>query len=189
MPVRSTKDLIALAKAHPGEIFYGSAGPGAFQHLSTSHFANLAGVKMTHVPYKGGTLASLAAASGEVQAILTVMAELLPFVQSGRLRPIAVSSPQRTTQLPDIPTIGETVKGYDFTSWFGTFVPAGTPRPIVDKLNAELKKAVANPEIASKLSAQVLDPMHMTVEEFARLLRTEYDRYEKVVKITGVRID
>ena len=189
MPVRSTKDLVALAKSQPGEILYGSAGPGAFQHLSTSHFANMAGIKMTHVPYKGGTLASLATASGEVQVILTVMAELLPFIQGNRLRPIAVSSAQRTTQFPDLPAIAETVKGYDFTSWFGTFVPAGTPRPIVDKLNAELKKAVADREIASKLSAQVLDPMHMSVEEFATLLRTEYDRYEKVVKLTGVRID
>ncbi len=189
MPVRTTKELITLAKARPGEIFYGSAGSGAFQHLATSHFANMAGLKMTHVPYKGGTLAATATVAGEIQVILTVMVEVLPFIKSGRLRPIAVSSAERTTQFPEIPTIAETVKGYEFTSWFGTFVPAGTPRPIVDRLNAEIRKAVADPDVASKLSAQVLDPMHMSVEEFAKLLRSEFDRYEQVVKLSGARID
>ena len=110
-------------------------------------------------------------------------------INADRVRAIAVSSDKRTTQLPKIPTLAETVKGYDFVSWMGTFVPAGTPKAIVDKLNAELKKAVENPDAAAKLSAQVLDPMYMTPEDFARLLKAEHEKYEKVVKISGARID
>lgn len=189
MPVRTTKELIALAKARPGEISYGTAGVGAFQHLSTSLFANMADIKMIHVPYKGGGPASIAAAGGEVQVLLTPISEVLPHLQLNRLRPIAVSSATRTTQYPKIPTIGETVKGFEFISWMGTFVPAGTPRPIVDKLNAEIKKAVADPSVASNLSSQTLDPMYMTPEEFAKLLRAEYDKYGQVVKISGARFE
>jgi tripartite-type tricarboxylate transporter receptor subunit TctC len=148
MPVRSTKELIVLAKARPGEVMYGTAGPGAFQHLSTSLFANMAGLNLTHIPYKGGAPATAAMASGEVQMMLTPASEAVPHLQSRRVRPIAVSSAKRTTQFPEIPTIAETVKGYEFTSWMGTFVPAGTPKPIVDRLNNELKKAVADRDVA-----------------------------------------
>jgi tripartite-type tricarboxylate transporter receptor subunit TctC len=189
MPVRTTKELIALAKARPGEISYGSAGVGAFQHLSTALLANMANLKIVHVPYKGGAPASLATASGEIQMLLTPISEILPHVQSRRVRPIAVSSDQRVTQFPDLPTIGETVKGYEFISWMGTFAPAGTPQPIVEKLNAELKKAVADPAVASNLSSQSLDPMYMTPEEFARTLKGEHEKYERVVKLSGARLD
>jgi len=189
MPVRSVKELIALAKARPGEISYSSAGIGAFQHLATSLMANMAGVNMVHVPYKGGGPAAIATAGGEVQMMLTPISEVLPHVQSQRVRPIAVSSDKRVAQYPDLPTIGETVKGYEFISWMGTFVPAGTPRPIVDKLNAELKKAVADPAVASNLNSQSLDPMYQTPEEFAKLLKSEYDKYEHVVKLSGARLE
>ena len=189
MPVRAMKDLLTLAKARPDEISFGSAGAGAFQHLSTSLLANMAGIKMVHVPYKGGGPASIAIAGGEIQVLLTPISEILPHLKANRVRPIAVSSATRTTQFPELPTIAETVKGYEFISWMGTFAPAGTPRPIIDRLNAEIKKAVADPSVAANLNSQSLDPMHMTPEEFAKLLRSEYDKYEHVVKLTGVRID
>jgi tripartite-type tricarboxylate transporter receptor subunit TctC len=189
MPVRTTKDFIDLAKARPGEVLYGSAGIGAVQHLAMSVFANMIGAKMIHVPFKGGAPAVVAMMAGEIHAILTPIAEVFPHLKSGRVRPIAVSSGTRTRQFPEIPTIAETVKGYEFTSWFGTFVPAGTPKPIIERLNAELKKAVADPDVASKLSAQTLDPMHMTPEEFAKLLKSDYDRLEQVVKLSGARIE
>ena len=189
MPVRTIKDLIALAKARPGELVYGSAGVGAFQHLSTSLFANMAGLNMLHIPYKGGGPAAVATAAGEIHMLLTPISEVLPHIKTDRVRPIAVSSDTRVTQLPNIPTIGETVKGYEFISWMGFFTPAGTPKTIVDKLNAELKKAVADPSVASNLSAQSLDPMYMTPEEFAKTLKAEYDKYEHVVKLSGARID
>ncbi|MBM3342073.1 MAG: tripartite tricarboxylate transporter substrate binding protein [Betaproteobacteria bacterium] len=189
LPVRNVKDLVALAKARPGELRYGSAGIGAYQHLAASFLATMAGIDMAHVPYKGGGIASTAAATGEIQLMLTPVAEVQPHLQSGRLRAIAVSSPTRTTQFPDLPAIGETVKGYDFVSWFGAFAPAGTPRPVIDRLNAELRKAVAHPDVAARLSALVLDPMHSTPEEFAKLLKAEYDKYERVVKLSGARLE
>jgi tripartite-type tricarboxylate transporter receptor subunit TctC len=189
MPVKTMKELIALAKARPGEISYATAGAGAFQHLATSLLANSAGINMVHVPYKGGGPAAIAISGGEVQVMLTPISEVLPHVQAKRVRPVAVSSASRTTQYPDLPTIAETVKGYEFISWMGTFAPAGTPKPIVDRLNAELKKAVADPAVASNLSSQSLDPMYLTSEEFAKLLKTEYDRYQHIVKVSGARID
>jgi tripartite-type tricarboxylate transporter receptor subunit TctC len=189
MPVRTTKEFIALAKTRPGQILYGSAGIGAYQHLATSVFANMAGIRMTHVPFKGGAPAVLALMAGEVQTILTPIAELYPYIQPGRVRPIAVSSAKRTTQFPDIPTIAETVKGYEFTSWFGCFAPAGTPQPVVDRLSAEIKKALEDPDVTSKLAPQVLDPLYKTPEEFARHLKAEYDRMKEVVKLSGARVE
>ena len=189
MPVRSMKELVALAKARPDEISYGSAGAGAFQHLATSLLCNMAGIRMVHVPYKGGGPASIAIAGGEIQVLLTPISEILPHLKANRVRAVAVSSSTRTTQFPELPTIGETVKGYEFISWMGTFAPANTPRAIIDRLNAELKKAVADPAVAANLNSQSLDPMYMTPDEFAKLLRAEYEKYEHVVKLTGVRID
>jgi tripartite-type tricarboxylate transporter receptor subunit TctC len=189
MPVRTTKDLIALAKARPGEVFYGTAGMGAYQHLATSVFANMAGLKMLHVPFKGGAPAVVALMGGEIHMMITPIAELYPHLKSGRVRAVAVTSDKRSAQFPEIPTIAETVKGYEFTSWFGCFAPAGTPKAIVDRLSAEIKLAVADADVASKLSAQGLDPMHMPPEEFAKYVRTEYDRLRDVVKLSGARIE
>jgi tripartite-type tricarboxylate transporter receptor subunit TctC len=189
LPVRTTKDFIALAKARPGELLYGSAGIGAGQHLSMSVFANMTGIKMIHVPFKGGTLAVTGMMSGEIQAILTPVAEVYPHLKSGRVRPIAVSSATRTTQFPDVPAIAETVNGFEFISWFAAFAPAGTPKPIIDRLNAEFKKAVADPNVSEKLSAQTLDPMYMTPEAFAKQIQSDYDRLRQVVKLSGARIE
>ena len=189
LPVRTTKDFIALVKARPGEMLYGSAGMGAYQHLAMSVLANANGLKMNHVPFKGGAPAVVALMGGEIHVIITPIAEVYPHLNSGRLRPIAVSSDKRTTQFPDIPTIAETVKGYEFTSWFGAFVPAGTPRPIVDRLNAEIRKALADPDVNAKLSAQALDPMPTTPEEFAKHLQSEFDRMREVIKLSGARIE
>ncbi len=189
MPVKTVRDLVDLAKRRPGQISYGTAGLGAFQHLATSLFSNMAGIELTHVPYKGGGPASVATSAGEVQMILTPISEVLPHLKANRVRPIAVSSDTRTTQYPDLPTIGETVKGYDFISWMGTFAPSGTPRPIIDRLNAELKKAVSDSSVAANLSSQSLDPMYMTPDEFAKMLKSEYDKYERIVKLAGVSLD
>ncbi len=189
MPVRTTKDLIALAKSHPGEIAYGSSGVGGVQHLATSYLASKAGLKLNHVPFKGGAPAVVALMGGEIQMIITPIAEIVSHVKSGRVRAIAVSSAARTAQFPDIPSIGETVKGYDYSSWFGAFAPAGTPRAIVDRLNAEIRKAMADPAVAANLASQTLDPMPMSPEEFARLLKSDYDMLRDVVRISGARIE
>jgi len=144
---------------------------------------------MTHVPYKGGTLAATGMSGGEIQAMLTPIAELYPFLKSNRVRPIAVSSEKRTTQFPEIPAMAETVPGFEITSWFACFAPAATPKPIIDRLNAELRKAVADPNIAAKLSEQVLDPMYMTTEAFAKQIQVDYERLGRVVKLSGARIE
>ena len=189
LPVRTTKEFIALARARPGEIAYGSSGVGGVQHLATSSLSTLAGLKLNHVPFKGGAPAVVALMSGEIQAIITPIPEIVSHVKSGRLRAIAVSSAKRTTQFPDIPSIGETVKGFDYSSWFGAFAPAGTPRPIIDRLNAEIRKAMADPAVASNLASQTLDPMPMSPEEFAKLLKSDYDMLGPVVKAAGARIE
>jgi tripartite-type tricarboxylate transporter receptor subunit TctC len=150
---------------------------------------SMAGVKATHVPFKGGGPAVIALVGGEIQSILTPIAEVYPHINSGRLRPIAVSSPERTTQFPKIPAIAETVKGFDFTSWFGCLAPAGTPKPVIDRLSAEIKKALADPDVIAKLSPQVLDPMYQTPEEFTAHLRAEYNKMKDVVRLSGAKVE
>lgn len=189
LPVRTVKEFIALAKSRPGEITYGSAGVGAYQHLAGSLLANMAGMKIVHVPYKGGSPAAVATAAGEIQALLTPISEALPQMKSNRVRPIAVSSEKRVAQYPNLPTIGESLPGFEFVSWMGSFVPAGTPMAIVEKLNAELKKAVADPGVIANFSAQSLDTMHQSPAEFAKLIRDEYVKYETIVKISGASLD
>lgn len=189
LPVKNGRELVALAKKRPGEIVYASAGNGSYVHLSMALMASMAGLKMIHVPYKGGGPAGTALVAGETQAMLATIGSLFGHIKSGRVRPIGVSTDKRVTQFPDVPAIAEFVPGYEFTAWVGCFVPAGTPKPVVDALNAALGKALADPGVAAKLSAQTLDPMHMTPEQFAARLKSDYDKYEKVVKVSGARVD
>jgi tripartite-type tricarboxylate transporter receptor subunit TctC len=188
VPAKSVKEYIALARSRPGEINYASAGNGSFVHLTMALLASTTKSKMVHVPYRGGGPAATALIAGETHAMIATIGSLFPHLKSKRLRPLGVTSDQRTTQFPDIPAIAETVPGYEFTAWVGCFAPAGTPKPIVDRLNAELRKALADPGVASKLSVQTLDPMPMTPEEFAARLKSDYDKYEKVIKLSGATI-
>jgi len=188
MPVRTTRDYIALAKARPGEILYGSAGIGAFQHLAMSTLGSTIGAKLTHVPYKGGTLAVTGMMGGEIQAILTPIAELYAHLKSNRVRPIAVSSDARTTQFPEILAIAETVKGFEFTTWTATFVPAGTPRPIVDKIRADVAAIGNDPAFRKKqFTDRALEPILNTPEEFSRFLVEDRLTSERVVKEAGLQ--
>ena len=188
LPVKSVKEFIALAKKRPGEILYASAGNGSYVHLTMALLISMTGTSMIHVPYRGGGPAGVALIAGETQAMLATIGSLFTHIKSNRVRPLAVTADTRVTQFPDIPTIGETVPGYEFTAWVGTFVPAGTPRPIVDKLNAELKKVLADPGVAAKLSNQTLDPMHMTPAEFAERLKADNEKYKKLIQMTGAKI-
>ncbi len=189
LPVKSTREFIALAKKRPGEIVYGSAGSGSYVHLTMALLNSMTNTKMIHVPYKGGGPVNIAIASGEVQTVIGTIASLVPNLNANRIRALAVTSDKRTTQYPDVPAIAEAVPGYEFTAWIGAFVPAKTPKTIVDRLNAELRKALADPGVSSKLSAQTLDPMPMSPAEFAARLKSDYDKYEKVVKLSGAKID
>jgi tripartite-type tricarboxylate transporter receptor subunit TctC len=189
LPVKSTKELIALAKKRPGDIVYGSAGSGSYVHLSMALLESSTGTRMTHVPYKGGGPLNIALASGEVQTTIGTIASLVPNLQAKRIRALGVTSEKRTTQFPDVPAIAEAVPGFEFTAWVGCFVPKGTPKAVVDKLNGDLRKALADPGVSSKLSAQTLDPMPMTPAQFAQRLKSDYDKYEKVVRISGAKLD
>lgn len=189
LPVKSVKEFIALGKKRPGEIVYCSSGNGSFVHLAMAQLNSMTGTKMIHVPYKGGGPAAIAIASGEVQAMTATVGSVIPHINSKRLRPVAVTSDDRIKQYPDVPAIAETVSGYEFTAWIGAFVPAGTPKPIMDKLNAEMQKALKDSAVAEKLSSQTLDPMFMTPEQFAARLKSDYDKYAKAIKESGARVD
>lgn len=187
MPVKSVKEFIALAKAHPGEIAYGSGGSGGFVHLMMALLASMTGMKMVHVPYKGGGPAVTALIGGETQAMIASVGSVYLHITSKRLRPLGVTSDTRMKQLPDLPAIAESIPGYEFTAWIGSFAPAGTPKAVVEKLNADIQKVLRNQDVANKLGSMTLDPMFMTPAQFDRLLRSEYDKYAKVIKISGAR--
>ena len=189
LPAKTVKEFIALGKAKPGEIIYGSSGNGSFVHLAMALLNSMTNTKMVHIPFKGGGPATIALASGDIQAMTATIGSLVPHIESKRVRPIGVTSAKRVKQYPDVPAISESVPGYEFVAWIGAFVAAGTPRPIVDRLNSEFRKALANPETAKVLGAQTLDPMPMSPEEFAKLLNADYDKYQKVIKLTGARLD
>ena len=189
LPARSIKELIDLAKNRPGEIVFGSAGHGSYIHLTVELLTSMTGTKMLHVPYKGGGPALAALVSGETQLQIGTIASVLTQMKAGRVRPLGVTSDKRTKQFPDVPAIAETVPGYEFTAWIGAFAPAGTPRPVIDRLNAELRKAVSDPEISAKLDSMTLDPMYMTPEQFATRLQSDYERYGKMLRDLGTKVE
>ena len=190
LPVKNVKEFIALAKSKPGQIVYSSSGNGSFVHLTMALFASMAGIKMTHVPYKGGGPAAISISSGETQAQLGTIGAVMQQVVNKRVRPLAVSSDYRVEAFPDVPTLAEAgVPGYEFTAWIGAFAPGATPKTIVDRLNGDIQKILKMPDVADKLKSQTLDPMSMTPDQFAKRLRSDYEKYEKVIKLTGAKID
>ena len=189
LPARSIKELIDLAKKRPGEIVFGSAGHGSYIHLTVQLLTSMTGTKMLHVPYKGGGPALAALVSGETQLQIGTIASVLTQMKAGRVRPLGVTSDKRTKQFPDVPAIAETVPGYEFTAWIGAFAPAGTPRPVIDRLNAELRRAVSDPEISAKLDSMTLEPMYMTPEQFATRLQSDYERYGKMLRDLGTKVE
>lgn len=189
LPVKTVKEFVALGKARPGQIVYGSSGNGSFVHLAMALLNSMTDTKMVHVPFKGGGPATIALASGEIQSMTATIGSLIPHIESKRVRPVGVTSAKRVSLYPNVPAISEGVPGYEFVAWIGAFVAAGTPRPIVDKLNAEFRKALAHPDTAKILGGQTLDPLPMSPEEFGKLLKGDYDKYEKVIKLSGAKLD
>ena len=186
LPVKNVKDFVALGRARPGQLIYGSSGSGSFVHLGMALINAMSNTQMVHVPFKGGGPAVVALASGEVQAMVATIGSVIPHLPSGRLRALGVTSTTRVKQFADVPAIAEGVPGYEFVAWIGAFVASGTPRAIVDRLNAEMKKVLELPDVVKIMSGQTLDPMYMTPEQFATRLKADYDKYEKLVKLTGV---
>ncbi|HEX6003991.1 MAG TPA: tripartite tricarboxylate transporter substrate-binding protein, partial [Burkholderiales bacterium] len=190
LPVKSVREFIALAKSKPGQILYSSSGNGSAPHLSMALFVSMAGINIVHVPYKGGVPQVTALVSGETQASLATISTVITHIRNGRLRPLGVSSAKRSKTLPNVPTISESgVPGYEMAPWIGVFAPAGTPKPIIDRLNAEINKALQEPDIVQKLDAQALDPWPSTPEEFSRKIRADFDKYAKLIKLSGAKIE
>jgi tripartite-type tricarboxylate transporter receptor subunit TctC len=186
-PIKSVKDLIKLAKAQPGKIAYGSAGPGSATHLSMAYLESMAGIKLLHVPYKGGGPAIAAVMGGEVQCLLTPVPTAFPHVQAGRVRPIGVSSSKRASALPDVPTIAEAgVPGYEFTTWFGLLAPARTPKAVITRLHEATLKSFESPELRKKLVQAGLEPQTTTPGEFTAFIRAEIAKWRKVIEEAGI---
>jgi len=189
-PYTSVKDLVAAAKAKPGDIKYASSGVGSTQHIAGEAFDLAAGVKTTHIPYKGSSQAHVDLLSGEVQMMFDTTSSAMTQIKAGKFRPLAVTSPTRSAELPNVPTIAEA--GYpaaEMTTWYGLFVTGGTPKAIVDQLHAELAKALTLPDVDARLKGLGGEPGKMTIEQFTRLNRDEYDRFGKLIKTANIRVD
>ncbi|MDO8597771.1 MAG: tripartite tricarboxylate transporter substrate-binding protein, partial [Sulfuricaulis sp.] len=190
LAARSVKELIALAKARPGEINYSSSGSGVNFHLIAELFRSVAGINITHVPYKGAAPAVVAVISGEAQLMFSSTTAVMPHIRSNRLTALAVTSPQRSPLLPEVPTLVESgVRGVEVGSWYAIVAPASTPRAIIGRLNAELIKLAATPDYRQQLEKQAFEPLTSKPEQFPAFVRNELDKWGKVIKAAGIKGD
>ena len=188
LPVHSVKDLIALSKQRPGEINYASAGVGTTANLSAELFQYMTGVRWLHVPYKGSGPGLMALLTGEASLYFANIPTAFSHLKAGRLRPIATSGPKRTPIAPDIPTVAESgVPGFAVTSWFGVAAPARTPRPIVDRLNSEIVRALNAPDLRERLKTMGADPVGNTPEQYTEYVQNEIAKWAKVIKAAGIK--
>ncbi len=189
-PIRSVKDLIALARAKPKQVLYGSAGNGSAPHLSMTLFSSMAKVELEHVPYKGGGPALAGLLGGEVPLMLATVPSVMGQVKAGKLRAVATTSARRLPMLPDIPTVSESgLPGYEMSPWMGMWGPARLPRPIVDQVNRVLAKVLSTPDVRDQFLQQGLEPMAMSVDDFAALIPREIERYARLIKLSGARVE
>jgi tripartite-type tricarboxylate transporter receptor subunit TctC len=190
VPVKTVKDLVALAKSQPGKLTYGSSGVGGAGHLAGVLFDQLAGTQMIHVPYKGGAPAMIALVGGEVQMVFATAETAVPQIKSGKIRALGVTMAKRTALLPDLPTIAEAgLPGYEANNWYGILVPAKTPKPIVDRLHKEIVKILESADVKEALFRQGLDASPSTQQEFSAYIKSEMAKWAKVVKASGAKAD
>lgn len=189
VPAGSVKELIALVKAKPGELHYGSGGPGTPPHLATEILKTMTGIDLVHVPYKGITPALTDTVAGQVQLTIAVIPAALPFIRTGKLRALAVTSSKRSPLVPDLPTIAETIPGYEFIGWYSLVAPARTPSPVISRLNAELVRAVKARDMQERISGLGAEPIGSTPQELGAHMRAERDKLQKAVKAANLRRD
>lgn len=188
VPAKSVKELVALARRHPGKLNFSSSGPGSTNHLASEMLKGRFKLDMVHVPFKGSVPALTAIMAGEVDWGTVAVPGAIPFVRAKRVRPLAVLSQNRVPALPDVPNMKESgIDDFVMPIWYGILAPAGTPRPIIDKLNSELHKALNAPDMKKKLAASGVDPLLSTPEEFAAFIRSETKRYAEVVRSAGLK--
>jgi tripartite-type tricarboxylate transporter receptor subunit TctC len=189
VPAKDLKEFVELVKQKKVPINFGSAGNGTSQHLSGALFNSLAGGDMVHVPYKGGAPANTDLLAGQIQAVFSPLVEVLSYIDSGKLRPLGVTTRNRSTRLPNVPAMSEALPGYEVVLWNGVFAPAGTPQPIVTKLNAAIRKVLLDPAVRKTLADQGSTPVGNSPEEFKQILGSEIDKWGKLVKLSGARVD
>jgi len=188
--IRTAADLIAAAKKSPGQLNYGSGGNGSPQHIAMALFASQAGVQLTHVPYKGATQAAVGVAGHEVQVAFQGIATVSSLIKAGKLRLIAVTTPKRLPQFPDVPTVSESgLSGFEFNSWYAMMAPAGTPKPILQKLHAEIVKAISDPAIKEQLFGLGLSPKGTSPDELAADLKIQFAKYGNLIKQANITAD
>ena len=186
----SVKELISLAKAKPGQLNFGSPGNGSSHHLAGELFDSMAGVRMTHIPYKGTAAALIDLMAGQIQLTFDTLPSAMPYVKAKKLKALAVTSAKRTKSLSELPTVSEAgVAGYEVTSWYGALAPAGTPAEIVKKLNADFVRTINIPQVTEKMIEAGADPVANTPEQFAAFIRSELRKWAKVVQDSGARVD
>ena len=188
LPVRNLKDLIALARAHPGKLTFGTAGAGSVSHLGIELLKHMAGVDLLHIPYKGVAPAMIALLGGETALMYDPVLTSLPHLKAGRIRALAVGAARRSALLPDLPTVAEAgLPGFDASSWFGLVAPAATPRDIIARLHAALVRGIGEKDVAQRLSGQGMEPVLNTPGQFAELIRQDLPRWGKVVRAAGIK--
>jgi tripartite-type tricarboxylate transporter receptor subunit TctC len=189
LKINTLADLIAYAKANPGRLNYGSGGNGSAGHLAGELFKQGAGIFAVHIPYNGGNPAQLALLSGQVDFNFDNLATAAPNIRAGKLKALAVTTLKRSPALPDVPPVADTLKGFAIDTWWGLVAPAGTPRDVVAKLNQAFGAALQSPEARSRFAGLMAEPVSNTPEEFGSFMRAELAKYEKVVKLSGAKVD
>ena len=190
LPARNIRELIALAKARPGQLVYASSGIGTGPHLAMELLLSMVAVKMEHVPYKGTNPGMIDTMAGQVQVLMSTLLPPLPHIRTGRLRPLGMTGTKRVVSMPEVPTIAEAgVPGYEVIQWYGIVAPANTPREIITKLHGEISNILKSPEVREKLAADGAEPVGSTPEQFAAFIKSEIDKWGKVVKSAGIRVE
>ena len=187
VPAANVKDLIALARAQRGMLTNGSPGQGTHPHLTSERFQQMAGIKLQQIVYKGVGPAFIALGSGEVAVVFSAVSSALPHIKSGKIRAVGVTSSKRLSALPAVTTVAETLPGFESSQWFGILAPAGTPRPIIERLNQAITSASRTPDLKEKFAAMAMEPVNSSPEEFAKVIREEVATWGKVVKAAGIK--
>jgi tripartite-type tricarboxylate transporter receptor subunit TctC len=186
VPAKSVQEFVDYAKANPGKIAYASAGPGSTNHLCGALFEKMTGVQMVHVPYRGGAPAVADTVGGQTQLFFTAGTQSLEHVRAGKLRLLAVTEKTRSSLLPDVPTVGETIPGYEMAVWYGAFGPADMPKPVVDRLNAEISRILFLPDVKKRMDAIAVEVAKSTPEELGALTRADAEKWGRIIKELGV---
>ena len=189
VPANSVRELVKLARSKPGQINYASVGPGSPNHLGVEMLKSMTGIDMVHIPYKGTAPAVTDVLAGHVSLMFNSLPSVLPHVRAGRLKGIAVGSAKRSPAAPDIPTVAETVPGFEYVTWYGLFAPAATPKELIAKLNAEVVRILQDKEVAQRFARESAEPAPGTPEQLAKFMRAEYEQWKKTIAAAKLKLD